>query len=61
MLNNLAGLLAATSRYPEALERMKEAAAMENRLISQAFAASSESDRLAYLQKFRANFEDSSP
>ncbi len=56
-LNNLAVLLTATHRYSEALERMKEAAAMENRLISQAFAASSESDRLAYLQKFRANFE----
>ena len=56
-LNNLAVLLAATHRYSEALERMKEAAAMENRLISQAFAASSERDRLAYLQKFRANFQ----
>ncbi len=57
MLNNLAVLLAATDRYSEALERMKEAAAIENRLISQAFAASSESDRLAYLQLFRARFE----
>jgi hypothetical protein len=56
-LNNLAGLLAATSRYPEALERMKEAAAIENRLISQAFAASSERDRLSYLQLFRGNFQ----
>ncbi|MBW4544732.1 MAG: CHAT domain-containing protein [Symplocastrum torsivum CPER-KK1] len=56
-LNNLAGLLAATHRYSEALERMKEAAAIENRLINQAFAASSESDRLAYLQLLRANFE----
>jgi len=57
MLNNLAVLLTATHRYSEALERMKEAAAMENRLISQAFAASSESDRLTYLQLFRKNFE----
>jgi len=56
-LNNLAVLLAATHRYSEAFERMKEAAAIENRLIGQAFAASSESDRLAYLQLFRANFE----
>ncbi len=56
-LNNLAALLAATSRYPEALERMKEAVAIENRLIGQAFAASSDSDRLAYLQKFRGNFQ----
>jgi tetratricopeptide (TPR) repeat protein len=57
MLNNLAVLLAATHRYSEALERMKEAAAMENRLISQAFAASSERDRLTYLQLFRTTFE----
>ncbi len=56
-LNNLAGLFAATHRYPEALERMKEAAAIENRLIGQAFAFSSESDRLSYLQLFRANFQ----
>ena len=56
-LNNLAALLTATRRYSEALDRMKEAAAMENRLISQAFAASSERDRLAYLQLLRANFE----
>jgi chemotaxis protein CheY-P-specific phosphatase CheC len=55
-LNNLAGLLAATSRYPEALERMKEAAAIENRLISQAFAASSERDRLSFLQTIKGNF-----
>jgi CHAT domain-containing protein len=57
MLDNLAGLLTATHRYSEAFERMKEAAAMENRLISQAFAASSESDRLTYLQLFRTTFE----
>jgi CHAT domain-containing protein/tetratricopeptide (TPR) repeat protein len=56
-LNNLATLLAATSRYSEALERMKEAAAIENQLIGQAFTASSESDRLTYLQLFRKTFE----
>jgi tetratricopeptide (TPR) repeat protein len=56
-LNNLAVLFAATRRYSEALERMKEAAAIENRLISQAFAASSERDRLTYLQLFRTTFE----
>jgi CHAT domain-containing protein/tetratricopeptide (TPR) repeat protein len=55
-LNNLAGLFAAISRYTEALELMQESAAMENRLISQAFAASSERDRLYYLQLFRASF-----
>ncbi|MBD2015115.1 CHAT domain-containing protein [Microcoleus sp. FACHB-53] len=57
ILNNLAGLLASTARYSEALELIKEAAAIENRLISQAFGASSERDRLAYLQKFRGNFQ----
>ena len=56
-LNNLATLFAATHRYSEALELMKEAAAIEKRLISQAFAASSESDRLAYLQTIRGNFD----
>jgi len=56
-LNNLAVFLAATDRYSEALERMKEAAGIENRLISQAFAASSERDRLTYLQLFRTQFE----
>lgn len=55
-LNNLAVLLAATDRYSEALERMKEAAAIENRLISQAFAASSERDRLSFLQTIKGNF-----
>ncbi|MGB7443264.1 MAG: tetratricopeptide repeat protein [Coleofasciculaceae cyanobacterium] len=57
ILNNLACLLTATNHYSEALERMKEAAAMENRLIRQAFAFSSESDRLTYLQTIRNNFE----
>jgi tetratricopeptide (TPR) repeat protein len=56
-LNNLATLLAATDRYPEALKLMKEATAIENRLISQAFTASSERARLAYLRKFRDHFD----
>jgi tetratricopeptide (TPR) repeat protein len=56
-LNNLAIFFITTDRYPEALELMKEATAIENRLISQAFAYSSESDRLAYLQKIRKNFD----
>jgi CHAT domain-containing protein len=55
-LNNLAALSATTERYPKALELMKEATAIENRLISQAFSASSERDRLAYIQKIRSNF-----
>jgi tetratricopeptide (TPR) repeat protein len=57
ILKNLAGLLAAINRYPEALERMKQATAIENRLISQAFAASSEGERLAYLQTIRSCFD----
>ena len=58
-LNNLAYLavlLAATHRYSEAFERMKEAAVIENPLIGQAFAASSESDRLSFLQTIKGNF-----
>jgi len=56
-LNNLAVLFAATHRYDQALDYMKQAMAIENRLIHQAFTYSSESDRLAYLQKIRNNFD----
>ena len=56
-LSNLAALLAATHRYSEALDRMQDLVEIENRLISQTFAASSESDRLDYLQLFRDNFD----
>jgi hypothetical protein len=56
-LNNLAGLLAATNQPTEALAQMLQATNIENRLMSQAFAASSESERLAYLQTIRGNFE----
>lgn len=56
-LNNLAIVFAATHRYNQALKLMQESAAIENRLIHQVFAASSERARLTYLQLFRGNFE----
>jgi tetratricopeptide (TPR) repeat protein len=56
-LNNLALLFAATHRYDQALDYMKQAMAIENRLIYQAFTYSSESDRLAFLQTVRHNFD----
>ncbi len=56
-LENLAMLLAATNRPFEALAYKLQATQMENRLISQVFASSSEHDRLAYLQTIRANFD----
>ena len=43
-------------RYESYQKLMKEAAAIENRLIGQAFAASSESDRLSFLQTIKGNF-----
>nr|WP_275993716.1 CHAT domain-containing tetratricopeptide repeat protein [Argonema antarcticum] len=56
-LNNLAGLLAATNRATEALTLMCQATEIENGIIHQMFAASSESDRLAYLETIRSNFD----
>jgi tetratricopeptide (TPR) repeat protein len=56
-LNNLALLFATTHCYDQALDYMKRAMVIENRLIHQAFTYSSESDRLAYLQKIRNNFD----
>ncbi|EDX74377.1 Tetratricopeptide repeat family [Coleofasciculus chthonoplastes PCC 7420] len=56
-LNNLAVLFAATHRYDQALNYMKQAMAIENRLIHQAFTYSCESDRLAFLQQIRHNFD----
>ncbi|HBL13592.1 MAG TPA: hypothetical protein DD379_19775 [Cyanobacteria bacterium UBA11162] len=56
-MNNLATLFAATHRYPEALDLMKQATTIQNRLISQSFSYSCESDRLAYLQTIRPNFD----
>nr|WP_199329581.1 CHAT domain-containing protein [Coleofasciculus sp. FACHB-1120] len=54
-LNNLAALLAATNRFTEALALMRQASQIEDSMISQIFAASSESDRLAYLETIRGN------
>lgn len=56
-LTNLAALLAATNRPNEALENMIEATKIEDRMISQVFATSSENDRLVYLQKIRHNLD----
>jgi tetratricopeptide (TPR) repeat protein/CHAT domain-containing protein len=56
-LENLAILLAATNRPTEALAHRLQATQIEDRLISQVFATSSEHDRLAYLQTIRANFD----
>jgi tetratricopeptide (TPR) repeat protein len=56
-LNNLAGLLTATNRPTEALAHRLQATQIENRLISQVFATSSENDRLAYLQTIRSSLD----
>ncbi|WP_199324114.1 CHAT domain-containing tetratricopeptide repeat protein [Coleofasciculus sp. FACHB-SPT36] len=55
-LNNLAGLLTATNHFTEALALMRQATEIEDSMISQIFAVSSESDRLAYLQTIRRDF-----
>lgn len=56
-LNNLAALLTVTHRPAEALELMREAAEVEDRIISRVFAASSDRDRLHHLQTIRHNFD----
>jgi len=50
ILSNLARLYAATGRADEALKLMEEAAAVDDRMISQVFAISSESQKMAYLR-----------
>ncbi|MFB2971686.1 tetratricopeptide repeat protein [Aerosakkonema sp. BLCC-F183] len=55
-LRNLAGLLAATNRYTEALALSHQASEIYNDLIRQMFAASSETDRIAYLDTIRYTF-----
>jgi CHAT domain-containing protein len=57
ILNNLATLLAATNRRSQALELMKQANEVEDKMIPRVFSFSSESDRLAYLATIRGNFE----
>jgi tetratricopeptide (TPR) repeat protein len=55
-LNNLAILLAVTNRPKEALAKMKEATEVHDRIISRVFGASSEKDRLRYLDQIRGTF-----
>ncbi len=55
--NSLSGLFAATNRPAEALEKMREASEVEDRIIRRVFAASSERDRLHYMQTIRDNLE----
>ena len=56
-LNNLATVLAATNRPDEALSYRIEASNINDKIIRNIFAFSSESDRLAFLQKIRNNFD----
>jgi CHAT domain-containing protein/Flp pilus assembly protein TadD len=56
-LNNLATVLAATNRPNEALSHRIEASKINDKIIRNIFAFSSESDRLAFLQKIRNNFD----
>ncbi|MEH1867830.1 MAG: tetratricopeptide repeat protein [Nostoc sp.] len=56
-LNNLATVLAATNRPDEALCHRIEASNINDKIIRNIFAFSSESDRLAFLQKIRNNFD----
>jgi CHAT domain-containing protein len=56
-LNNLATVLAATNRPDEALSHRIEASNINDKIIRNIFAFSSESDRLAFLQKIRNNFD----
>ena len=54
-LNNLAVLYAATDRADEALKLMEEAAVVDDRMIGQVFAISSESQKMAYLRMIGGN------
>ncbi|WP_414512050.1 tetratricopeptide repeat protein [Nostoc sp. PCC 9305] len=56
-LNNLATVLAATNRPDEALSHRIEASNINDKIIRNIFAFSSESDRLSFLQKIRNNFD----
>src|SRR5262245_19017738 len=55
-LFNLAMVKAATDRVAEAIPLTQQAAALEDRLLGQVFASSSESQRLAFLQTLERNF-----
>ncbi|MEH2129071.1 MAG: CHAT domain-containing tetratricopeptide repeat protein [Nostoc sp.] len=56
-LNNLATVLAAINRPDEALSHRIQASNINDQIIRNIFAFSSESDRLAFLQKIRNNFD----
>ncbi|MEA5503662.1 CHAT domain-containing tetratricopeptide repeat protein [Halotia wernerae UHCC 0503] len=56
-LNNLATVLAATNRPEESLLCRIQASQINDKIIRNIFAFSSESDRLAFLQKIRNNFD----
>ncbi|MEY3870810.1 MAG: hypothetical protein RLZZ338_4704 [Cyanobacteriota bacterium] len=56
-LNNLAGLYAATDRALLAFKLMRQASKIEDSVIRNIFASSSDRDRLAYLQTIRGNFQ----
>ncbi len=56
-LNNLATILTATNRPLESLSYRIQASKINDKIISSIFAFSSESDRLAFLQKIRNNFD----
>jgi len=56
-LNNLATVLTATNRPLESLSYRIQASKINDKIISNVFAFSSESDRLAFLKKIRNNFD----
>ncbi|AFY43446.1 tetratricopeptide repeat protein [Nostoc sp. PCC 7107] len=56
-MNNLATVLAATNRPDEALAYRIAASKIEDKIIRNIFAFSSESDRLSFLDKIRNNFD----
>ncbi|QIR37238.1 CHAT domain-containing protein [Tolypothrix sp. PCC 7910] len=56
-MNNLATVLAATNRPEAALAYRIQASKINDKIIRNIFAFSSESDRLAFLQKIRNNFD----
>jgi tetratricopeptide (TPR) repeat protein len=56
-MNNLATVLAATNRPDEALDYRIQGSKINDTIIRNIFAFSSESDRLSFLQKIRNNFD----
>ncbi|RUT03857.1 hypothetical protein DSM106972_047710 [Dulcicalothrix desertica PCC 7102] len=56
-LNNLATVYAATGRYTDALSYRVRAGLINDKLIARIFAFSSDSDRLAFVEKIRGNLD----